>query len=178
MLGTAGMTIDDVTLVPLTPLSLMSGALARREIDAVTIWEPEIELAAEAIGADAIEFQDRSVYRELFNLNTTAAALADPAKRREIVAFVRALIAATERIRAEPSVAWPLVAARNGYDVALIERVWHHEGFPGTLVGDLLDVLVEEDVYLARERGRAPRSRAELAELIDTTVLAEALAGP
>jgi NitT/TauT family transport system substrate-binding protein len=178
MLGTVGMTIDDVTLVPLTPLTRMSGALASREIDAVTIWEPEIELAAEAVGADAIEFQDRSVYRELFNLNTTAAALADPAKRREIVAFVRALIAATERIATEPAVAWPLVSARTGYDIALIERVWHHEGYPGTLASDLLDVLVEEDVYIARERNRAPRTRAELAALIDTSVLEEALAEP
>jgi NitT/TauT family transport system substrate-binding protein len=178
MLGTVGMTIDDVTLVPLTPLSLIPNALASREIDAVTIWEPEIQLAAEAVGTDAIEFQDRSVYRELFNLNTTSAALADPEKRREIVAFVRALIAATERIAAEPSVAWPLVSARTGYDVALIERVWHHEGYPGTLVGDLLDVLVEEDVYIARERNRAPRTRAELARLIDTSVLEEALSGP
>jgi NitT/TauT family transport system substrate-binding protein len=177
MLGTVGMTIDDVTLVPLTPLNLIPNALASREIDAVTIWEPEIQLAAEAVGADAIEFQDRSVYREVFNLNTTAAALADPEKRREIVAFVRALIAATERIAEEPSVAWPLVSAHTGYDVALIERVWHHEGYPGTLVDDLLDVLVEEDVYIARERNRAPRTRAELARLIDTSVLEEALAG-
>ena len=175
MLGTAGMTIDDVTLVPLNPLNRIPGALANREIDAVTIWEPEIELAAEAVGADAIEFQDRTVYRELFNLNTTAAALADPAKRREIVAFVRALIAAAERIRAEPRVAWPLVAASTGYDVALVERVWQHEGYPGTLANDLLDVLVEEDLYIAREHNRASRTRAELARLIDTSVLEEAL---
>jgi NitT/TauT family transport system substrate-binding protein len=178
MLGTVGMTIDDVALVPLTPLSLIPNALASREIDAVTIWEPEVQLAAEAVGADVIEFQDRSVYRELFNLNTTAAALADPERRREIVAFVRALIEATERIAADPGVAWPLVAARTGYDVALIERVWHHEGYPGTLVSDLLDVLVEEDVYIARERNRAPRTRAELATLIDMSVLEEALARP
>ena len=74
-----------------------------------------------------------------------------------------------------PRVAWPLVAARTGYDVALVERVWHHEGYPGTLVSDLLDVLVEEDLYIARERNRAPRTRAELATLIDTSVLEEAL---
>jgi NitT/TauT family transport system substrate-binding protein len=175
MLGTVGMTIDDVTLVALTPLDRIPGALASREIDAVTIWEPEIQRAAEAVGADAIEFQHRGVYRELFNLNTTAAALKDPARRREIVAFVRALVAASERIAAEPRIAWPLVTARTGYDVALIERVWHHEGFPGTLASDLLDVLVEEDVYVARERNRAPRTRAELALLIDTSVLEEAL---
>ena len=81
MLGTVGMSIDDVTVVPLTPLSRMPTALANREVDAVTIWEPEIER-----------------------------------------------------------------------------------------------VIVEEDVYIARERGRAPRARSELAVLIDSSVLRDALA--
>ena len=178
MLGTVGMSSDDITIVPVQPLNLMPRALANREVDAVVIWEPEIQLAAEAIGNDAIEFQDRRVYRELFSLYSTAATLADPAKRREIVAFVRALINATARIGERPSDVWPLVAASTGYDVELIERVWHHEGYPGTLVSDLLDVMVEEDVYVARERNRAPRTRAQLATLIDDSVLRDALMPP
>jgi sulfonate transport system substrate-binding protein len=179
MLGTVGLTIDDVTVVQVGPLNLLPRALANREVDAVTIWEPEIQLAAEGIGTDAIEFQDRRVYRELFNLHATEASLADPTKRREIVAFVRALQRATARITERPRDAWPLVAARTGYDVALIERVWHHEGYPGTLATDLLDVMVAEDVYIARERSRAPRTRAELARLVDDSVLREAVAaGP
>ena len=179
MLGTVGMSIDDVTVVPLNPLSKMPTALANREIDAVTIWEPEVQRAADAVGADAIEFQkvgQRTVYRELFNLNTTAANLADPAKRKAIVAFVRALLKASAEIRERPQVVWPLVAQATGYDAALIGKVWHHEGYPAALVPDLLDVLVEEDVYIARERGRAPRSRSELAVMIDSSVLREALA--
>jgi sulfonate transport system substrate-binding protein len=176
MLGTVGMSIDDVEIAAIQPLNLMPGALVNREVDAVTIWEPEIQLAAEAIGDDAIEFQDRRVYREIFNLHATAATLANPAKRREIVAFVRALIRATASVHERPSEVWPLVSQRTGYDVELIERVWHHEGYPGTLVTDLLDVMVEEDVYVARERNRAPRMRSELAKLIDDSVLREALA--
>jgi NitT/TauT family transport system substrate-binding protein len=179
MLGTVGLSIDDVTVVPLNPLSKMPLALASREVDAVTIWEPEVQRAAEAIGADAIEFQQvegRTVYRELFNLNTTAANLANPAKRKQIVAFVRALLTASAEIRQRPQIVWPLVAQSTGYDPALIEKVWHHEGYPGSLVPDLLDVIVEEDVYIARERGRAPRARSELAMLIDASVLREALA--
>jgi hypothetical protein len=35
--------------------------------------------------------------------------------------------------------------------------------------------MVEEDAYLAPERNRVPRSRAELAALIDDSVLREAL---
>jgi NitT/TauT family transport system substrate-binding protein len=175
MLGTVGLTAADVTIVPLSPLSRMPAALAALEVDAITIWEPEIENAKIALGDDAIEFQDRKVYRELFSLHTTAAHLADPAKRREIVRFVRAVVHASERIRANPAEVWPLVAARTGYDLALIERVWHHEGYPGTLVADTLDVMVEEDAFVAQERGREPRRRATLAALVDDSVLREAL---
>ena len=61
-------------------------------------------------GADSIEFQDRRVYRELFNLHATAASLADTKKRAAIVAFVRTLIEAAARIKSEPRAVWPLVA--------------------------------------------------------------------
>jgi NitT/TauT family transport system substrate-binding protein len=176
MLGTVGMTTADVTVVPITPLSSMPQALAKREVDAVTIWEPEIENAAAAIGSDAIELQDRRVYRELFSLHTTAAKLAEPKKRGEIIGFVRAVVRASERIRARPEIVWPLVAERTGFDAALVEKVWHHEGYPGTLVPDLLDVMVEEDPFVAQERNRAPRTRAQLAILIDASVLRDALA--
>jgi ABC-type nitrate/sulfonate/bicarbonate transport system substrate-binding protein len=151
MLRSVGLDVDDVTVVPLNPLSFMPPALANRE------------------------FQDRGIYRELFNLNTTAAKLADPGKRAAIVAFVRALIAASAEIERRPSRAWALVAKSTGYDAALIERVWHHEGYPGALVPDLLDVLVDEEIYVAKERNRVPRSRTELADLIDDSVLREAL---
>ena len=70
---------------------------------------------------------------------STAASLADPKKRAAIVAFVRTLIEATARIKSEPRAVWPLVAATTGYDAALIEKVWRHEGYPATLAADLLD---------------------------------------
>ena len=174
-LATAGLKPADVTIVPLSPLSKMPAALAAQEIDALTIWEPEIQRAADLVGSDAIEFQDPRVYRELFGLYATAASLADPKKRAEIVAFVRELIHASTRIREHPGDAWALVAATTGYDAKLIERAWHHEGYPATLVRDLLEVMVEEDAYLAPERERTPRARAELAALIDDSVLREAL---
>ncbi len=47
-----------------------------------------------ALAVTPIEFQDRSVYREIVNLHSTAETLAKPEKRRAIVAFVRALIEA------------------------------------------------------------------------------------
>jgi ABC-type nitrate/sulfonate/bicarbonate transport system substrate-binding protein len=102
MLATANLTEADVTIVPITPVTDMSVALKDRRVDAIAMWEPESERAIAAIGDDAIVLQDRNVYRELFNLNTSTKILADPAKRRAVVEFVKALITSSERIRARP----------------------------------------------------------------------------
>ncbi len=178
MLKSAGLTLDDVTVVPIMPLSDMPKALAERKVDAVTIWEPEMENAAEAIGADAIEFSGKGVYREVFNLNTTGAVLADPVKRKAVVDFVRATIKASADIRADPSLAWPYVEAVGVYKQPVIARAWPHHSFPAVLVPDLHDVLFEEEIFLAGVEKRAPRDRATLVKLIDPSVLQEALAEP
>ena len=117
MLGTAGLTEADVTIITNMAMDKVPDAMKRGELDAMTVWEPEIQNAQDALGADAIEFQDRSVYRELFNLNTTAENLANPQMRAQIVSFVRSLIKASAHIRREPQDVWPLVAKSTGYDV-------------------------------------------------------------
>ena len=72
MLASAGLSFDDITAVPIAPLSGMTEALRKGEVDAVVIWEPESENSAQVLGDDAIEFDGDGVYGELFNLNTTA----------------------------------------------------------------------------------------------------------
>ena len=39
----------------------------------------------------------------------------------------------------------------------------------------MLDVLEEEEVWVAKERDRTPRTREELAQLIDASLLEEAM---
>jgi NitT/TauT family transport system substrate-binding protein len=175
MLKSVGLTEADVTVVPIMPLTGIAQALAEGKVDAATIWEPEIENAARAIGSDAIEFSDKRIYRELFNLNTTGAALADPVRRKKIVAFVRAIIKASEEIRANPSVAWPLVVNASGYTREVVERSWPHHTFPAVLMPDVLDVMVEEEAWLAAKDKRPARTREQLALLIDDSVMREAL---
>ncbi len=178
MLRTVGLDYADVTVVPLNTAGVEE-AMIRGEVDAVTIWEPMIDNIARRLGDDAIEFNGKGVYRELFNLNTTGAQLADPVQRKRIVEFVRSVLAATQRLHADPRAAWTAVAKSAGYDEAIVARTWHHHRYPGALVPDLLDVMEDEERYLARgvQPQRTPRSRAELAKLIDTSVLEEALAG-
>jgi ABC-type nitrate/sulfonate/bicarbonate transport system substrate-binding protein len=185
MLGTVGVKPSEVTIVsgsiclaaPCATNTLV-GMLTGGKVDAVTIWEPTSQLAADALADDAIIFQDKSVYREIVNLHTTSEKLADPGKRRAIVAFVRALAKAQELYRTTPEKVWPRIVKAIGIQQPVLEKVWEDERFQGSLTPDLLDVLVEEDVWVAKEKNRTPRTREQLAPLIDDSVAKEALATP
>lgn len=180
MLRTVGLTGDDVTSVPFmartaAPLTLLPHALKSGEVDAVALWEQELENAKLAIGGDAIEFRNPAVYTEKFNLCTTQANLDNPVLRPRIVAFVRALIAATQRLKREPEDGWGLVAEAAELDIEIVRATWPYLDYPGTLAADLLDIFEQQDPWIAKIQGRAPRTRAALARLIDDSVLREAL---
>ena len=183
MLATVGLTEDDVELVSLprgqgdqSGMDLMSDALANGEVDAISIWEPEPADAIRQLGDDAIVFQDRSVYREVFNLHARATDLADPEKRQSIVAFVRAVADATEALKADPEAYWQHVSSITGFSVEEISWGWPEMEFPVEIIPDMLDVLEIEEAWVAKERDREPRSREELAQYIDRSVVEEALA--
>ena len=171
-----GLSFKEIVAVPIIPLSGMTEALAEGDVDAVVIWEPESENSARVLGDDLIEFGGEGVYAEHFDLNTTAANLADPATRTKIVAFLRAVIDAAAEIRRYPARAKALVSAAGGFPPEQVEASWRHHAFVADNPGDLLDILVDEEKWLASQDKRAPRSRDELAKLIDRSAYDEALA--
>jgi sulfonate transport system substrate-binding protein len=175
MLQTAKLNEADVTIVPITPVTDMSKALKDGRVDAVAMWEPEAQLSIDLLGKDAIVLQDRRVYRELFNMNTSTRVLADPAKRRAIVELLRSLITTSEQLRKQPRQHWPFISSKLNYTPELIAKSWPDLRYAGGMVKDLLDVMEEEEVWVAKERSRMPRSRAQLATLIDDSLLKEAL---
>lgn len=182
MLRTAGLTVADVRLAHFmahtaNPVSRLPEALAAGEIEAVALWEPQVERARAAIGADAIEFRDPAVYTEKFNLCTRQSHLDDPARRARIVAFVRALIAAARRLGERPEAGWALVAKAAELPLETVRAAWPNLRYPGTLAADLLDVFERQEPWIARLQGRAARTRDQLARLIDGSVAREALAG-
>jgi NitT/TauT family transport system substrate-binding protein len=182
MLRTAGLTVDDVTRVHFmahteAPLSQVPEALRSGRVDAVALWEPQPHRARAAIGDDAIEFRDPAVYTEKFNLCTTQANLENPAMRARIVAFVRALIAAAQRLKIEREAGQELVAKAAGLDIETVRGSWSCFNYPGTLATDLLDVFERQEPWIAKLQGRAPRAREALAQLIDDSVVSEARAG-
>lgn len=175
-LASVGLGESDVTLVDIPTPRGISRPLIDREVDALAIWEPEAQIAMDALGADAIEFRPDVGYDELFNLNTTAGNLADPARRAQIVRFVAALMRASREAVRDPALAIEAIARTTGYPVALIRNSWTHHSWPGALAPDLLDVLVREEAWLAARNGRPARDRATLATIIDPSIEREARA--
>ena len=183
MLATVGLTEADVTIVPIPPdqglergMNKMSDALLAKEVDAISIWEPEPDDALKQLGDDGIEFQDRSVYREVFNLHARASDLTDPAKRAAIVEYVRALIKATDALKANPEPYYDHISSITRFSVDEVRAGWPEMQFPVDIIPDMLDVLETEEVWVAKEKNRTPRTRAELEFLIDRSVVEEARA--
>jgi NitT/TauT family transport system substrate-binding protein len=173
MLARVGLTEADVTIVP-AQADKGADMLIAGEVDALATYEPEPERARLALGANAVEFNEFGAYRELYNLNTTTATLNNPVKRRQTVAYVRALLAACHEATYNPARAQQLVAESSGFDLKLVEAAWRHHNFTCSLPTDVLDVLVDEEKWVAAQEKRAPRDRAQLAALIDPSILTEA----
>ena len=182
MLQSVGMSDEDVELVPFPRaetakqgMDMMAEALVNGEVDAISIWEPTPEDAIQLLGDDAVVLQDRSVYREVFNLHARASDLANPDKRPAIVAFVRAVAEATEAMQEDPESFYPLVTQYTTYSEEQITASMEEMEFPVHIIDDMLDVLETEEQWVARNNNRDPRSREELAQFIDYSVLEEAL---
>jgi NitT/TauT family transport system substrate-binding protein len=173
MLRSAGLIESDVTLVS-APADAMAAAVLRGEADAISMWEPESENAVRALGRDAIEFQNNRIYRELFSVYSTTDVLGDPKRRSELVEFVRALRDATGRIRNDPGPYLPLISKVTNHPADQISRSWKHHDFSFGMPSDLLDLITEEEKWVAAGQQRAPRTRQELAGFIDTSIITEA----
>jgi NitT/TauT family transport system substrate-binding protein len=184
MLRSVGMTQDDVVIVPFPGgagdakrgMELMEDAIVNGDVDVISIWEPTPEDALHRLGDNGIMLQDRSVYREAFNLHARATDLADPEKRRSIVAFVRAVADASEALKEDPAPYFPLITQYTTYSEEQIVASLEEMDFSVQIIPDMLDVLEIEEVWVAEAANREPRSREELAQLIDYSVLEEALA--
>jgi NitT/TauT family transport system substrate-binding protein len=174
MLRSAGLQESDVTLVS-APATGMAAALARGEADAISMWEPESQNAVEAIGKDAVVFQNNKIYREFYSVYSTTDVMNDPKRRAQLVAFVRAIKTTTDTLKKDPKPFFPLISRVTKHPVDQIERGWEHHAFPFDVPSDLLDILVEEEKYVAAMQKREPRPRAELQGYIDTSILKEAL---
>jgi sulfonate transport system substrate-binding protein len=173
MLRAAKVAESDIEIVPLEGQE-MAAALKAGIVDAVSIWEPHAQNSLEAIGKDAVVFEDPSVYTERFNLNTTTDVLSDPVRRIAMRQFVEAIQAASARLRMQPQPLITALAPRVGLTDQKILAVWRQFEFPASLSTRLTASLNEVEPWVASTQKRAVRSRQQLASLIDSSILMEA----
>lgn len=147
--------------------------IASNQIDAFGVWEPAVELGVQALGDNAITFQNGSVYREMYAFYSTTEKLNDPAKRKDIVAFVRALNQTLDVYNNKPESVYQFVADTVGMDPKVVVDVWEDHKWTGVLPNDLFDLLVDEDKYLARKDNRTRTSKADLRKFLDTSIIEE-----
>ena len=176
-LAAAGLRESDVTVVDL-PRDQMAAGVAAGRADALVMWEPEAEKAVAALGSDVVLFQDNRNYRELFSLYSTTDVLGHTGRRQELVALVRAMLDAADRLKTRPSDHFPVIARSVNQTVDWVTRSWRHHAFPMAVPADLLEVMAEEERWVARNQNREPRTREALSVFIDTSVLAEARRTP
>ncbi|KAI1871517.1 uncharacterized protein JN550_004511 [Neoarthrinium moseri] len=152
--------------------------LVHGSIDAVGMWEPTLELAIEGLGSDAVVFQNKSVYREVYNLYTTTDKLKNASTRKDIVAYLRALDQTAQLFTNHSETVIPRVAKTMNMNEAVLKAVWPVHDWKGGLAPDLFDVLVPEDQWVAKVDRRSGISQADLKTMIDSSVLEEARASP
>lgn len=148
-----------------------------KTIDAFGIWEPSPELGGQVLGDNAIFFQNATVFREIYSLFTTTDKLNDPTSRRAIVDFIRALDQAIDAFKNTPEKVYQFVAQTMGMDDATVQAVWPVHKWAGTLGVDmdsnLIDYMVDEDVYVASQNKRQPMTRDVIAQFVDNSVIAD-----
>jgi NitT/TauT family transport system substrate-binding protein len=153
----------------------MPAALENRTVDAVSIWEPHAENSFRALGGDAAVFENGDAYTERFNLNTRADVLANPEKRSALISLVRTIARSSSELRKRPPDLIRSLSPRVGLQDKTVIAVWPQFSFPATISGKLRDVLAEVEPWAAAMQKRSPRARNDLAVLIDTSVVEQAL---
>lgn len=153
----------------------MPAALETGTVDAVSIWEPHAENSLEAIGSDAVVFEDAAAYIERFNLNTRADVLANPEKRTALLALVRAIGRSSAELRKPPPDLIRSLSTRVGLPDKTVIAVLPQFSFPAAISGKLRGALGEVEPWAAAIQKRSPRARNDLAVLIDSSVVERAL---
>jgi hypothetical protein len=131
----------------------------------------------DAIGESNLAvFQNKTIYREIFNLHSTATKLKAVATRKGIVAFLKALNQAENIYNTDPSSILSQVSSAVGVSAAVLKKVWPVHSFNGTILDpDVLDFLVQGDAWVAQSDRRNAMTKEELTNLVDPSMLAEAL---
>lgn len=155
-----GLKTSDVHLINLRPQD-MAFALARGDIDAYAIWEPFVYRGRKLLGSKATVFKTGKIYLNYFNI---VALRPYVNKNPEIVQrFLKALLAAEQYIRKNPSETTRIIARTIGMDQKSFATIRSDFNYHVSLNPGLLALLQKEARWAIASR-KAPAA-ADVAAL-------------
>ena len=156
ILGVHGISREGIQVVNLKAEEIPD-ALARGDIDAVSVFPPYTALTQKKLGARVITFQDKDIYTYHFNVVATQEFIRkNPGKVRKML---RALIRAEEFVRDNPAAGQKNVADFTGVDVAIVRDTWAGADFSVTLDQSLLLALEDETKWAIKDRLTGGRTK-------------------
>lgn len=151
----------------------LAQALQRREVDAISIWEPIINTAASALGKDAVPMLNPRLYKNHFNLVASRHALTE--REAALVKVLRALERAQRFIASSPAQSLKIMAAR--VPAGSREQGVAEHDFALLLEQSLVVTMDGEARWAAQQEGTAPMRPANVMQRIDPAPLRKAVEG-
>lgn len=133
-----GVSRKDVQVVNLNPPELI-GAIVRGDIDAAFSFEPYITRSLNQLGDKGTILMDADIYRETFDLVSMRAWAESNRATAEKV--LRALVKASQFIKANKDESVQIVAARIQLDTKELSNIWDYYTFDIVLDQSLMDAL-------------------------------------
>lgn len=169
--------LDPRGIVPVAlPPDQLVGALQRREVDAVAIWEPIASAARAALGAEAAVLPSPRVYTQHFSLVANRRFVSE--REPGLLALLRALARAQRFIAERPAEAQRILQQRLGIDAALAAAAGAEHDFRLRLDQSLITTMDSQARWALREGlVDAARPPATLLQAVEAGPLRKAVPG-
>jgi ABC-type nitrate/sulfonate/bicarbonate transport system substrate-binding protein len=132
---------SEVEVVDISPSDL-PGALNKREVDAIVIWEPHAYNAQKLLGDNALRLPSSGVYKETFNFMVMDDFVEE--NPEVLKKFLEAIDRATNFIKDNKKESQEIVAQRLNLDRGVTNILWEDFVFELSLDSDLITTLEDE----------------------------------
>lgn len=149
-LVTHGIGEKDVQILDV-PAEKVAAAIVSGEVDAVSAFSPFTVLAQHGLGANAVTFRDKDIYR--YSFNVVASQNLIRTRPATVEKVLRALVRAEGFTRSNPGGAQKIVASFTGQPLDLVADFWRDATFAVTLDQTLVLSLEDESEW-AIKKGR------------------------
>lgn len=160
-----GLATEGVQVINLQPPDMIS-AIVRGDIDAMVAWQPHAARATAALGADAIEFRNESIYTSIFCIATTRQYIREHPSAVE--KFLGGLVDAERFIGSHTAEARSIVAKKVGLPDSLLASFYGEYSFRVALTPALINQLqAEGDWAIRTQRVPAGSIRPDYLQFVD-----------